>query len=165
MRRRLTTALVAAVTGVSLLLAGCTGTEDADEGTTAEGMIGFLNFGDFGGGTMPQENYNPFLDASELAAVHYIYESLLVMNTYACEEVPWLATSYEWTTPRTLVFDIRDGVTWNDGERRELHGRGRGLHVQHDQAVRRPRRAGHVDDPRVGGSHRRQPGHLHLQAA
>jgi peptide/nickel transport system substrate-binding protein len=30
--------------------------------------------------------------------------------------VPWLAESYEWTDPQTLVFTIREGVTWSDGE-------------------------------------------------
>ena len=40
----------------------------------------------------------------------------MIVETYSCEEIPWLATGYEWTDPKTLVFDTRDGVKWNDGK-------------------------------------------------
>ncbi len=116
MRRRLTTALVAAVAGASLLLAGCTGTEDSGDETSTEGMINYLNLADFGGGAAPQENYNPYLDTVKLAASNYVFEPLYVIETYGCSEIPWLATDYEWTDPKTLVFQTREGVKWNDGE-------------------------------------------------
>jgi peptide/nickel transport system substrate-binding protein len=113
---RVKTALVAAVGSMSLLLAGCTGTESSAESTTADGMISYLNYGDFGGGTAPQENYNPYLSAFRLSGTSYIYESLMYIETYGCDAMPWLADSYEWKDTRTLVYDIRDGVAWNDGE-------------------------------------------------
>ena len=65
---------------------------------------------------MPKENYNPFLLTSKLSATEYMYERLMIVETYSCEEIPWLATGYEWTDPQTLVFDTRDGVKWTDGE-------------------------------------------------
>ncbi len=116
MRRRLTTSVVAALASASLLLAGCTGTEDSEDDAAAEGMINYLNLTDFGGGAQPQENYNPFLDATKLAAAAYVFEPLYQIETYGCTEIPWLAESYEWSDPKTLVYDIREGVKWNDGE-------------------------------------------------
>lgn len=114
--RRTTSALVAAVAGASLLLSGCTGTEGQNDAASTGGMINYLDYGDFGGGTQPQENYNPYLEATRLSATGYVYEPLMFVETYGCDEIPWLATSYEWQDPTTLVYDIRDGVKWNDGE-------------------------------------------------
>jgi peptide/nickel transport system substrate-binding protein len=45
-----------------------------------------------------------------------MFEPLYITNGYNCEDVPWLATGYEWTDDKTLVFTVRDGVTWSDGE-------------------------------------------------
>jgi peptide/nickel transport system substrate-binding protein len=116
-RPRFRAALLAAATFVSLGLSSCTGTENADgPAVTEDGLIPVLNFGDFGGGEMPKENYNPFLLTSRLSATEYMYERLMIVETYSCEEIPWLATGYEWTDPQTLVFDTRDGVKWTDGE-------------------------------------------------
>ena len=116
-RPRISAAVVAATTLVSLGLSSCTGTEDADgPAVTEDGLVPVLNFGDFGGGEMPKENYNPFLLTSRLSATEYLYERLMIVETYSCEEIPWLATGYEWTDPKTLVFDTRDGVKWTDGE-------------------------------------------------
>jgi peptide/nickel transport system substrate-binding protein len=107
---------VAVAATTSLVLSSCTGTEDAGPAVNEDGLVPVLNFGDFGGGEMPKENYNPFLLTSKLSATEYLYERLMIVETYSCEEIPWLATGYEWTDPQTLVFDIRDGVKWNDGE-------------------------------------------------
>ncbi|MGH3324767.1 MAG: ABC transporter substrate-binding protein [Streptomyces sp.] len=115
-RPRSTTALIAGTASLSLLLAGCTGTEDSGKSATADGMIKSLNFGDFGGGTSPKANYNPFLPAFRLSAADYVHERLMIVEGTKCREIPGLATSYTWTDPKTLVFDIRDGVKWNDGE-------------------------------------------------
>ncbi|ACQ81642.1 extracellular solute-binding protein family 5 [Beutenbergia cavernae DSM 12333] len=112
-RRAIAAMTVAAVVG----LAACTGTEGQDDATTAEeGMVPYLNFGGFGGGANPQANYNPYTPTTRLSAVDYVYETLFVINDYTCEEVPWLATEYEWVDDRTVDLTMRDGVTWNDGE-------------------------------------------------
>ncbi|MFC4012565.1 ABC transporter substrate-binding protein [Nonomuraea purpurea] len=114
MRRRTPAGIAVAAV---VLLAGCTGTEGAARDTpAADGMIGFLDYGGFGGGAEPQANYNPYLDATRLGATDYLFERLMVFNTYACTPQPWLATEYSWTDPRTLVFKIRQGVKWNDGQ-------------------------------------------------
>jgi len=115
-RSRFRAALVAVAATTSLVLSSCTGTEDAGPSVTEDGLVPVLNFGDFGGGEMPKENYNPFLLTSKLSATEYMYERLMIVETYSCEEIPWLATGYEWTDPQTLVFDTREGVTWTDGE-------------------------------------------------
>lgn len=115
-RPRSTTAIVAGMASLSLFLTGCTGTENADASAGSDGMINYLNFGDFGGGTAPKANYNPYLPAFKLSATDYVHERLMIIEGTKCREVPWLAESYEWTDPKTLVFDIREGVKWNDGK-------------------------------------------------
>ncbi len=115
-RPRGTAALVAAAASLSLMLAGCTGTEDTGNAVGTDGMISYLNFGDFGGGTSPQADYNPFLAAFKLSAADYVYEHLMIVEGAQCKQVPWLARSYTWRDSKTLVFDIRSGVKWNDGQ-------------------------------------------------
>lgn len=115
-RPRTTTALATALASLSLLAAGCTGTENSAKSAGSGGMINYLNFGDFGGGTSPKANYNPFLTAFKLSAADYVHERLMIVEGAKCREVPWLAKSYSWTDPKTLVFDIREGVKWNDGK-------------------------------------------------
>lgn len=78
-------------------------------------MIDNLNLGSFGGGSNPQINFNPY-SPNSLAGGANMFESLYIINDYSCEELPWLAESYEWRDDQTLVFTIREGVTWHDGE-------------------------------------------------
>ncbi|MEV0796905.1 ABC transporter substrate-binding protein [Kribbella sp. NPDC050281] len=108
--------LIAAVASVSLLLAGCTGTEGQTTASSGDGMVDFLNYGDFGGGAAPKPNYNPYLETTKLSAADYIYEPLMYVEGYSCKALPWLATSFQWTDPQTLVYTVRDGVKWNDGK-------------------------------------------------
>lgn len=107
---------VAIAASAALVLTGCTGTEGTQKTSAGSGMIDFLNYGDFGGGTTPKANYNPYLDATKLSAADYIYESLMYVETYSCKALPWLATAYQWSDPKTLVYTIRGGVKWNDGQ-------------------------------------------------
>jgi peptide/nickel transport system substrate-binding protein len=62
-------------------------------------------------------NFNP-LFAEEMVrwpTVAGIYEPLLVHNTITGTIVPWLATSYEFSSDSlTLTFTLRDGVMWSD---------------------------------------------------
>ncbi len=60
-----------------------------------------------------QINFNPY---SPNALSNWFFEPLYIINDYSCEEIPWLAQSYEWRDDQTLVFTARDGVTWHDGE-------------------------------------------------
>ena len=58
-------------------------------------------------------NYNP-LSAQPLTRT-WIYEPLMILDSFGCEMRPWLATAYEWMSPTQLVFTIRQGVKWSDG--------------------------------------------------
>ncbi|MFI9555686.1 ABC transporter substrate-binding protein [Nonomuraea endophytica] len=110
-RKRILIALVAA-----LAVAGCTGTEGMSAPQdTAQGMIGHLDYGDFGGGTEPQANYNPYLPATQLGATGYLFEKLVEYDHFSCTPKPWLAAAYSWTDPKTLVLQVRQGVKWTDG--------------------------------------------------
>jgi peptide/nickel transport system substrate-binding protein len=116
---RLLRLAIAGALAAAIGLTACTGTEGQApqaEQSAADGRVPLLKLGDFGGGTNPQENYNPFLEPNRLAAWGYVYEPLMVMDQYSCQEQPWLATDYSWTDDRTLSFDLRDGVTFTDGE-------------------------------------------------
>ena len=116
-RRRAGLALAAMAAATALVLSGCAGgASSQSSGLTEEGYIAQLQYGDFGGGSNPQVNYNPFVEATRLAAFAYLYEPLMITNGYTCEAVPWLATEWTWTDERTLVFTMRDGVQWTDGE-------------------------------------------------
>jgi peptide/nickel transport system substrate-binding protein len=84
-------------------------------GAQDQAMIENLNLGSFGGGSNPQINFNPY-SPNRLAGGAQIFEPLYVVNDYTCEEIPWLAESYEWRDDQTLAFRIREGVTWHDGE-------------------------------------------------
>ncbi|HSE70256.1 MAG TPA: ABC transporter substrate-binding protein [Nocardioidaceae bacterium] len=106
----------AATAAASIALTGCTGTEGQATATTTDGRISYLNYGDFGGGTQPKANYNPFLLGSVLGGYGYVFEPLMMTNTYTCDAEPWLATDYEWVDDSTLRYTLREGVKWNDGE-------------------------------------------------
>ncbi|NQX11170.1 ABC transporter substrate-binding protein [Microbacteriaceae bacterium VKM Ac-2855] len=69
---------------------------------------------DAGSPTMSQD-FNPYQVNKRLGA-YYIYEPLAVLDGYSGDLNPWLASSYEQPDAETIVFTIRDGVTWSDGE-------------------------------------------------
>jgi peptide/nickel transport system substrate-binding protein len=62
--------------------------------------------------------FNPFNPAVNLEALGYVYEPLIfvdLLNNSA--ETPMLATGYQWAADKkSIVFTIRDGVKWNDGQ-------------------------------------------------
>lgn len=101
-----------------LLLSAC-GSQQPGGGTQpagGNGMIANLDGGGFGGGDNPQVNYNPFSPNALIGGVSYLYEPLMVENSYACTVQPWLATGYQWQDSQTLIFTIRQGVKWSDGQ-------------------------------------------------
>ena len=101
-----------AVTAAGLALARIPGAAIAQD----SGMIQRLNGGGMGGGTNPQANFNPYSPNALTGTANMLFEGLYAYDTYSCKEYPWLATKYEWRDPKTLVFTLRDGVTWNDGK-------------------------------------------------
>jgi len=100
-----------AVTLLALLLAGC----KQNETKARPGVL-----------TVAQEqqsswvrNFHPFLPmgVARWGTSAGIYEPLMIFNRMTGEYVPWLATSYVWRgNAEALVFTIREGVLWSDGE-------------------------------------------------
>ncbi|WP_220195369.1 ABC transporter substrate-binding protein [Ktedonospora formicarum] len=99
-----------------VFLAGCGGPQSNGNTKAGNGMIDTLDGGGFGGGDNPQVNYNPFLSNALLPGVNYLYEPLMVEDNYSCKVQPWLATGFKWQDPETLIFTIRQGVKWSDGQ-------------------------------------------------
>ncbi|GMA27748.1 ABC transporter substrate-binding protein [Arenivirga flava] len=62
-----------------------------------------------------EENFNPYLGTKRIG-VNYLFEPLLLVDPISGQEHDWLAESTEVPDPSTIVFDLRDGVTWSDGE-------------------------------------------------
>ncbi|MGP9612672.1 ABC transporter substrate-binding protein [Brachybacterium sp. AOP42-B2-9] len=60
------------------------------------------------------KNFNPL--SPNATSRTYFYEPLMIRSSMNCEIVPWLATEFEWASETTLIFTVRDGVTWSDGE-------------------------------------------------
>jgi peptide/nickel transport system substrate-binding protein len=61
-------------------------------------------------------NFNPLHPGALFPSLGGIYEPLLVFNRVKGTYVPWLASSYSWTTDNTrLTFEVRPGVKWSDG--------------------------------------------------
>ncbi|MGH8906377.1 MAG: ABC transporter substrate-binding protein [Egibacteraceae bacterium] len=48
--------------------------------------------------------------------VELVYDKLLAPSPYVADPLPWLAERVEQVDPRTWDVQIRDGVTWHDGE-------------------------------------------------
>ena len=67
------------------------------------------------GSPLFERNFNPYMTNKRTAAF-YMYEPLVILDNVTGEEHPWLATGYELTDPSTVVYTIRDGVEWSDGE-------------------------------------------------
>jgi peptide/nickel transport system substrate-binding protein len=65
-------------------------------------------------------NFNPLTPAASARwpTLAGVYEPLFVFNSVRSEQVPWLATGYEWREGnRVLRISTRDGVRWSDGRR------------------------------------------------
>ncbi len=93
------------------LVGGLPGAASAEE----QAMIEELVLGGIGGGSNPQINLNAY-SPNKLAGGAFMFETLFIINAYNCEQVPWLAESYEWSADNlTLTFTIREGVLWSDG--------------------------------------------------
>jgi peptide/nickel transport system substrate-binding protein len=62
--------------------------------------------------------FNPFNPAVNQQSVGFVYEPLVYVNILRnAQETPMLASSYTWgADKKSIVFTIRDGVKWNDGQ-------------------------------------------------
>lgn len=106
----------AAVTVGVLATAACSAPVQTNQGAASDrgGNSSMLIAADNGSPTFDR-NFNPFSSGKRNTAT-YIYEPLVIINEMSGEETPWLATGYEQPDARTIVFHIREGVTWSDGE-------------------------------------------------
>ncbi len=67
-------------------------------------------------------NFNPFDTSSDLGRMgvpSFIYEPLIEFNELQVDQYyPWLADSWAFSTSgQTITFNLRPGVTWDDGSR------------------------------------------------
>ncbi|MFC8598590.1 MULTISPECIES: ABC transporter substrate-binding protein [unclassified Isoptericola] len=84
-----------------------------DDGATG-GATSMLIAADNGSPTFDR-NFNPY-SSGKRNTTTYLYEPLIIINEMSGVETPWLATGYEQPDAKTVVFTMRDGVTWSDGE-------------------------------------------------
>jgi peptide/nickel transport system substrate-binding protein len=61
------------------------------------------------------EIFNPYL-GTELHGTWLLYEPLEISSGVNGAYTPYLATSYKFTSPTTLVYTLRSGVKWSDGK-------------------------------------------------
>jgi len=92
-----------------------------------------------GGGIGPwSQNFNPFSPtAVDPATIGLLYQTLVYWNNANDTLNGLLATSWNFTNSTTLVFNIREGVKWNDGV--PFTERDVGLYVQFTEEVPSPR--------------------------
>ncbi|MBG6212556.1 MAG: ABC transporter substrate-binding protein [Cryobacterium sp.] len=62
-----------------------------------------------------ERNFNPFSTSKRVTAT-YMYEPLQVINTLDGKATPFLATGYTQPDAKTVIYTIRTGVKWSDGE-------------------------------------------------
>ena len=126
MTQRSILAAASLVLAGSLAFAGCSGKvgTSTNGGNNASGGSSTGTDNPIAAITLPAEvgdnigglvNYNPY-SPNPLTNSGYIYEPLMIQNSLNCTVTPWLATEYKWNDDKTLVFTIRDGVKWSDGQ-------------------------------------------------
>jgi peptide/nickel transport system substrate-binding protein len=118
------TTAIAVVVGLALAVTACSSTKSTVT-TNPSGSVD-LNAPRKQGGTVTISNeqgqtwpcaFNPFNPANNVESLGFVYEPLVyvdLLNNQA--ETPMLATSYTWTDAKTITFNIRSGVKWNDGQ-------------------------------------------------
>jgi peptide/nickel transport system substrate-binding protein len=92
----------------------CSGSNQSGAGGTS-GSSTLTIEGDAGNPALV-ENFNPLQPSSALGGRNLIYEPLEIVSPTDGTFTPFLATGYTFTNPKTLVFTIRQGVTWSDGK-------------------------------------------------
>ncbi|WP_425953979.1 ABC transporter substrate-binding protein [Xylanimonas sp. McL0601] len=110
-RAALAGALAAAA---ALVVAGCTSGASSSQSSSGGGGSSVLTIqGDAGDPTLT-ENFNPF-STTQLGGTRLMYEPLQIPSSIDGTYTPFLATAQKFSDPTTLVYTLRDGVTWSDG--------------------------------------------------
>ena len=94
-----------AACGTDVSGAGGAATATAAGGLTIQGDAGSPNL---------IEDFNPYA-GSQLHGTYLLYEPLELVSGFDGTYTPYLATSYKFTSPTTLVYTLRSGVKWSDG--------------------------------------------------
>ncbi|MEU4291306.1 ABC transporter substrate-binding protein [Kribbella sp. NPDC026596] len=78
---------------------------------------GTVTIANVGGQTWPCQ-FNPFNPAVNQQALGFVYEPLTFVNVLKSgATTPMLATAFTWSPKKdSIVFTIRDGVKWSDGQ-------------------------------------------------
>jgi peptide/nickel transport system substrate-binding protein len=106
-------ACAAAVAMLALGASACSSSSaTSSAGSSAGGTLTIQ--GDNGSPSLV-ENFNPYLSGQELHGTYLIYEPLELASPVNGSYTPFLASGYQFTSPTTLVYTIRTGVTWSDG--------------------------------------------------
>ena len=110
------TVACAAVAALLALVASACSSSSSATSSDSSATGGTLTIQGDSGSPSLVENFNPFTSATELHGAYLIYEPLEIASPVNGSYTPFLATGYKFTTPTTLVYTIRSGVTWSDGK-------------------------------------------------
>lgn len=102
----------------TIILAACGGSSStAPKSTTPHATI--LRVNPAPGNPNP-DLFNPFFTTnggSAFGSQGLLYESLYFTNLYNGQELPWLASSYSYSSDlKTLTFTLNPKIKWNDGK-------------------------------------------------
>jgi peptide/nickel transport system substrate-binding protein len=98
---------------VTALVAGLSACGSGSPASSGGGTLTIQ--GDNGSPTLV-ENFNPLVASSELHGTYLIYAPLEIPSPIDGSYTPFLATGFTFTNPTTLVYTIRQGVKWSDGQ-------------------------------------------------
>jgi peptide/nickel transport system substrate-binding protein len=107
------TASVIAVLSITVLSACGSDVKAGPGGTTATASVLTIQ-GDAGNPTLI-EDFNPYI-GTDLHGTYLLYEPLEIASGVNGAYTPYLATGYKFTNPTTLVYTLRSGVKWSDGQ-------------------------------------------------
>jgi peptide/nickel transport system substrate-binding protein len=118
--------LLAVVAAIGLAATACSSTQHKSSGSGSSPAASD-NGPHKQGGTVTIANeqgqtwtcqFNPFNPAVYAESIGFVYEPLIFVDELNNQaETPMLATSYQWNATKTeIVFTIRDGVKWSDGQ-------------------------------------------------
>ena len=111
-RMRLTSALGLGL-AAALALSACAAPESGPT-TGTDGSSSLMLAADNGSPTFVK-NFNPFVIEKRTAST-IINEPLMVVNALDGKSTSFLQTGYTQPDAKTIVSDLREGVTWSDGE-------------------------------------------------
>jgi peptide/nickel transport system substrate-binding protein len=113
MKSRTPMALCAAAAALVLFgTAACGGTDVKSASKSSGGTLTIQ--GDAGNPTLV-ENFNPFASTA-LRGNFLIYEPMEIPSPIDGTYTPFLATGSKFTGPTTVVYTLRSGVKWSDGQ-------------------------------------------------